>query len=86
MYSGAFQSGFIASARQTGYEANVDYANEPGKLPTAIAASGLVASKPGDYEFRIALLATVPGHMDPHQFEQMIPVRVLAPTQSAGRE
>ena len=76
-YSGAFQSSFIQSAGGRGYEAKVDYTIEPGRLPTAVTAAGLVTSSPGNHEFRIALLGEVPGRMDPHQFEEMVPVRVV---------
>ena len=62
-YSGAFQSSFIQTANKMGYEVKVDYSVEPGRLPTASAASGLVTSTPGDYEFRIALFAELPGHV-----------------------
>ena len=78
MYSGAFQSGFIQSARAGGYETKVDYAIEPGRLPTGVTASGPVTSQPGGYEFRIALFANVPGQMDPRQFQETIPVRVVS--------
>jgi hypothetical protein len=76
-YSGAFQSTFIQSAGGSGYEAKVDYAIAPGGLPTAVAAGGRVTSRPGDHTFRIALLAEVPGQLDPHQFEQTVPVQVV---------
>jgi hypothetical protein len=77
-YSGALQSTFIEAAGGQGYEAKVDYAIEPAELPTGVTASGRVTSTPGERTFRIALLAEVPTHMDPHQFEQSIPVRVVA--------
>jgi hypothetical protein len=75
-YSGAFQATFIQAAGGAGYEAKVDYAVELADLPTATTASGLVTSTAGTHEFRIALFAEVPGRMDPHQFEDRIPVRV----------
>jgi hypothetical protein len=80
-YSGALLSGFIEAAGGRGYEAKVDYAIKPAQLPTAITTSGRLTSVPGDYAFRIALLAEVPTHMDPHQFEQTVAVRV---TPSSG--
>jgi hypothetical protein len=75
-YSGAFQSTFIQAAGGAGYEAKVDYSSQPGRLPTGSTAGGLVTSAQGNYEFRIALFAEVPAHMDPHQFQETIPVRV----------
>ena len=88
-YSGAFHSGFIQTANNAGYEAKVDYAVNPGRLPTASTAGGLVTSTAGDYQFRIVLFAEVPGHMDPHQFQETIPLRVTTtgestPAQSRG--
>ena len=77
LYSGAFQSGFIESAGAGGYETKVDYSIEPGRLPTGVTASGPVTSRPGAYEFRIALFANLPGQMDPRQFQQTIAVRVV---------
>jgi hypothetical protein len=44
-----------------------------------VASAGRVTRVPGDYQFRMALFAEVPGHTDPHQFEQTIPVRVIDP-------
>ena len=76
-YSGALQSTFIEAAGGRGYEAKVDYAIKPAQLPTGVTAAGRVSSTPGDHAFRIALLAEVPDHMDPHQFEQTVPVRVV---------
>ena len=76
-YSGALQSSFIEAAGGRGYEAKVDYSIEPDELPTAVTTAGRLTSSPGDHTFRVALLAEVPGHMDPHQFEQVIPVRVV---------
>ena len=40
----------------------------------------------GDHEFRIALLGEVPGQMDPHQFEQTVPVRVVPGGSGASAE
>jgi hypothetical protein len=79
-YSGAFFSEFVESIRGRGHETQVDYTIEPGKIPTSMSSSGRVTSVPGNYAFRIAMFATVPGHTDPHQFQQVIPVRVVAPT------
>jgi hypothetical protein len=78
-YSGAFQSTFIQTAGAGGYEAKVDYSVAPGELPAAVAAGGRVTSVPGDHAFRMALLGEVPSRMDPHQFEQTVPVRVVPP-------
>jgi hypothetical protein len=76
-YSGALQSTFIEAAGGRGYEAKVDYAIKPAQRPTGVTAAGRVSSTPGEHAFRIALLAEVPDHMDPHQFEQTVPVRVV---------
>ena len=72
-YHGAFLANFLQGSR----ESQVDYVIEPRKLPTSQTKSGIVTSQPGQYEFRIALLAEVPGRADPHQFAQVIPVRVV---------
>jgi hypothetical protein len=85
-YSGAFQSTFIQSAGGRGYEAKVDYSIASGGLPSAVAAGGRVTSTLGDHEFRIALLGEVPGQMDPHQFEQTVPVRVVPGGSGASAE
>lgn len=79
-YSGAFLSEFVESARGRGYETQVDYTIEPGKIPTSMSSSGRVTSVPGTYAFRMAMFATVPGQTDPYQFKEVIPVRVVAAT------
>jgi hypothetical protein len=76
-YSGALQSSFIEAAGGRGYEAKVDYSIKPDERPTALTTAGMLTSTPGDHTLRLALLAEVPEHMDPHQFEQVIPVRVV---------
>lgn len=81
-YRGAFFSGFVGSAGK-GHESKVDYKVDPGKRPTAVSVTGLVTTKPGEYPFRMALFAEVPGHTDPHQFQQTFNVRVV-PTASTG--
>ena len=77
-YQGAFFAGFMAGATNTGYERHVEVTIEPGRKPTGLTASGHVRSTPGRYFFKMALLAEVPMHTDPHQFEQSIPVEVIA--------
>ena len=79
-FQGAFLSGFMASANGQGYESKVDYKTVPGDPPTAVNVTGRVTQQPGDYPFRMALLAAVPGHTDPHQFQQTFNVRVAPPT------
>jgi hypothetical protein len=79
-YSGAFLSSFTETASARGRETKVDYTITPGRRPTGVSALGRVTSKPDDYEFRMALFAEVRGHTDPHQFEQRVPVRVVAAT------
>jgi hypothetical protein len=76
-YQGAFMSEFIESAMPIGYETTVDYTIEPAKRPTAFAVTGPVTSKPGNYRLKIALLAAVPGQLDPRQFTHSVPVRVV---------
>lgn len=78
-YSGAFLSGFTQSGGGKGHETKVDYTVEQGRRPSFISSSGRATSVLGTYQFRMALLAEVPGHTDPHQFEQVIPVQVTAP-------
>ena len=80
-YSGAFMAGFLGSSGRA-HETKVDYSIKPGQRPSFVSTAGRVTSVPGDYEFRMALLAEVPGHTDPHQFQQIIPVRVMPPTLS----
>jgi hypothetical protein len=75
-YRGAFLSSFLDSASSDGHETKVDYRIQPGRRPRATSVVGRVTSQPGVYEFRMALLAEVPGHGDPHQFRQSIPVEV----------
>ena len=82
-YKGVLLAGFMGSG-DAGYERQVDYSIKPGDRPSFIAAVGRVTSVPGEYEFRMALFAEVPGHTDPHQFQQNIPVRVLAASTAAG--
>jgi hypothetical protein len=77
-YRGAFLSGFMGS-RGAGHEVKVDYRIKPGERPSFVAAAGRVTPIPGEYQFRMALFAEVPGHEDPHQFERIIPVRVVEP-------
>ena len=74
-YEGAFLSSFMGR----GHETPVDYSIKPGEPGNFVTSAGLVTSTPGQYEFRMALLADVKGHTDPHQFQQTIPVRVAAP-------
>ena len=76
-YKGMLLAGFMGSS-PAGYERQVDYSIKPGDRPSFIAAIGRATSVPGDYQFQMALFAEVPGHTDPHQFQQTIPVRVLA--------
>ena len=78
-YSGAFLSGFTQSAGGKGRETKIDYTIDPDRRPSYVSTSGRVTSVPGKYEFRMALFAQVPGHSDPHQFQQVIPVEVTAP-------
>ena len=73
-YEGAFLSSFMGR----GHETPVDYNIKPGEPGNFVTSAGLVTSTPGQYEFRMALLADVKGHTDPHQFQQTIPVRVVA--------
>jgi hypothetical protein len=65
-----------------GYEAKVDYTVREGDRPSFVSATGRVTRIPGDYQFRMALFAEVPGHIDPHQFEHTVPVHVAAASTS----
>jgi hypothetical protein len=76
-YSGAFMAGFIETTSGRGYETKVDYTIQPSQQPTAVSAFGRVTPRPGEYAFRMALLAEVPNYTDPHQFTESIPVRVV---------
>lgn len=77
-YQGAFSAEFLSSKAGTGHESQVDITIEPGRTPTGFTVVGRLTSTPGRYFFRMALLAEVPMHSDPHQFEQTIPVDVIA--------
>jgi hypothetical protein len=83
MYRGAFLSGFIGTVGKQGYETKVDYKVQPGDHPTGVAVAGLVTSKPGQYPFKMALFAEVPGRTDPYQFQQTFNVRVIPADNSA---
>ena len=80
-YKGAFLSGFMGS---NGKETKVDYSIKQGERPSFVSAAGRATSVPGEYQFRMALFAEVPGHIDPHQFQQTIPVRVIQPRESSA--
>jgi hypothetical protein len=77
-YRGAFLAGFMGTG-SGGHETTVDYRVKQDERPSFVASAGRVTRVPGDYQFRMALFAEVPGHTDPHQFEQTIPVRVIDP-------
>lgn len=77
-YKGAFIAGFMRSGGRP-HETKIDYTIKPGQRPSFVSSAGRVTSTPGDYEFQMALFADVPGHADPHQFQQKIPVRVVGP-------
>jgi hypothetical protein len=76
-YKGALLSSFMGSTTG-GHETPVDVTLKPGERPGFIASVGRVKPVPGDYEIRMAFFAEVPGHNDPHQFQQIIPIRVVA--------
>ena len=80
-YKGAFLASFMGSAGRR-HEMQVDYTIKPGQNPSFVSSAGRVTSTPGDYDFQMALFAEVPGHADPYQFQQQIPVRVSAPASS----
>jgi hypothetical protein len=69
----------MSSFTGRGHETSVDYTIKPGEPGNFVTSAGLVTATPGQYEFRMALLADVKGHPDPHQFQQKISVRVIAP-------
>jgi hypothetical protein len=76
-YQGAFSAEFFSTTAVTGYQRQVDVTIEPGRTPTGLTTAGRLTSTPGRYFFKMALLAEVPMHSDPYQFEQSIPVEVL---------
>jgi len=61
-----------------GYERQVDLEIDPGRRPTGLTTAGLVTSTPGHYALKMALLADVAMRSDPRQFEDVIPVEVIA--------
>jgi hypothetical protein len=77
-YHGAFVATFMSTPDGGGYERQVDLEIEPGRRPTGLTTAGLVTSTPGHYAFKMALLADVAMHSEPHQFEEVIPVEVTA--------
>ena len=76
-YRGAIMTGFMGN-EELKPESEVEYKIKAGQRPYYVASVGRVTSTPGDYEFRIALLAEVPGQADPHQFQEAIPIRVVS--------
>jgi hypothetical protein len=77
-YHGAFVATFLSTADGGGYERQVDLEIDPGRRPTGLTTAGLVTPVPGHYAFKMALLANVAMRPDPHQFEEVIPVEVIA--------
>ena len=75
-YRGALMATFMAS-QHGGGETKVDFTMKPGERPYYVASIDEATTIPGNYEFRIALLADVQGHVDPHQLDDVIPVRVV---------
>ena len=84
-YRGAIMTGFMGNGEPKP-ESKVEYSIKPGQRPYYIASVGRVTSTPGEYEFRIALLAEVPGETDPHQFQEAIPIRVVSQSPGAPGE
>ena len=82
-YRGAIMPGFMNEGGPKA-ESAVEYSLKPGQRPYYVASVGRVTSTPGEYEFRIALLAEVPGHADPHQFQEAIPIRVVSQSAAPG--
>jgi hypothetical protein len=79
-YTGAVLVGFIANGGAPGYEMNLrNYQVDPSDRPAGIAVAGPMTTQAGQYDIEIALLARVPGRLDPRQLSRMIPVRVEAP-------
>jgi hypothetical protein len=79
-YTGAVLVGFIANGGAPGYEMNLrNYQVDPSDRPAGIAVAGPITMHPGQYDIEIALLARVPGRLDPRQLSRTIPVRVEAP-------
>lgn len=77
-YRGAFVATFMSTPDGGGYERQVDLEIDPGRRPTGLTTAGLVTSTPGHYALKMALLADVAMRSDPRQFEDVIPVEVIA--------
>jgi hypothetical protein len=76
-YQGALRAS-VLSSNSADYERQVDVTIEPARRPTGISVAGTVSSTPGPHYFRMLLLATVPTHTDPYQFDETIPIEVVA--------
>jgi hypothetical protein len=76
-YQGALRAS-VLSSNSADYERQVDVTIEPARRPTGISVAGAVSSTPGPHYFRMLLLATVPMHADPYQFDETIPIEVVA--------
>jgi hypothetical protein len=81
-YTGVFFSSFVGDL---GKESPVSYEITPGQQPTLISHIGRVVDAPGSYEFRLSLLASVPGDPRPHTFEYAVPVRLARPSDEAAK-
>lgn len=76
-FSGALLVGFVDSVSGRGYESTLrDYTVNPGEPPPLVSSGGRVTAIPGDYQVRIALLASRPERPEPYQVSTTIPVRV----------
>jgi hypothetical protein len=75
-YQGALSATFMTGANGAPYERHVDVTIEPGRRPTAVSVAGRMNVAPGRYYLNMALLAQVPNHSDPHEFQETIPIVV----------
>lgn len=85
IYRGALMATFMG-LDGSGSETKIDYSTKPGERPYYVATVGRVTSAPGNYQFRIAVLAEVAGRTDPRQFEKAIPVQVVPPPTAFASE
>jgi hypothetical protein len=75
-YQGALSATFMTGANGAPYERQVDMTIEPGRRPTAMSVAGRMNVGPGRYYLNMALMAMVPNHSDPFEFQENIPIVV----------
>ncbi len=75
-YQGALSATFMTGANGASYERQVDVTIEPGRGPTAMSVAGRMNVGPGRYYLNMTLMAHVPNHSDPYEFQESIPIVV----------